>query len=392
MLTQEGCLARRNRLWSIIPADLDWVLVADPRHVHYFSNFLVNPLSFSGGERGWLLLERSGAATLFCDNFAWIAKTGEPCLSDRVETKWYDHVHSAKNRDHALLEALKQVRDRLYGRAGAVEAEWLPVGAYETLGLDQEGHSVRKERRSEARRDPIDLGTVIRSLRRQKEADEIELIRQCIRAGEAGHFRAREIVRPGISEMEVFLEVQQAALRAAGRPGLVYGDFRATHADLASAGGPPTDYVLKKGDLFILDYSVVLDGYRGDFTNTLAVGEPTPQQRHLYDIVMSALAAGEKVLREGVKARDVFEAVETPIRNAGMADRFGHHAGHGIGLAHPEAPILVRESDDILLAGDVITLEPGLYLPGIGGIRNENNYLITEDGYECLTRHAITLF
>lgn len=74
-----------------------------------------------------------------------------------------------------------------------------------------------------------------------------------------------------------------------------------------------------------------------------------------------------------------------------MKDRFGHHAGHGIGLAHPEPPVLVRDSTDTLLAGDVVTLEPGLYVPGVGGIRIEHNYLITETGYERLSQHVIAL-
>ncbi|OYW11905.1 MAG: proline dipeptidase [Planctomycetales bacterium 12-60-4] len=320
-----------------------------------------------------------------------MARSADPFIDEHIQVGWYDHKGSVKNRDHALLQAVAQLSERLFSRAGVVEAEWLPIGAFESLGLDREAHSVRKERRIDARRDPVDLGTVIRSLRRQKEADEIALINACIRAGEAGHLRAREIVRPGVSELEVYVEVQKAALLAAGRPGMIYGDFRATHADLPSAGGPPTDYRLKSGDMFILDYSVVLDGYRGDFTNTLSVGEPTAQQRHLYDLVMAAIRNGETVLRAGAKARDVFAAVEQPIRDAGLAGRFAHHAGHGIGLAHPEPPILVPESDDFLMAGDVITLEPGLYVPGIGGIRNEHNYLITDSGYERLTQHSISL-
>lgn len=392
MLTHEGCLARRRKLWETIPAELEWVLIADPRHVHYFSNFLVQPLSFSGGERGLLVLERSGPATLVTDNFTWISRVGEAHIDEHIQVGWYDHQHSVINRDHALLQGISQISEKLFGRPGAVEAEWLPVGAFEGLGLDHEAHSVRKEKRIEARRGPIDLGTVVRSLRRQKEADEIAVLKSCIRAGEAGHLRAREIVRPGISELEIYLEVQRAALEAAGRPGLVYGDFRATNADLPSAGGLPTDYRVVNGDMFILDYSVVLDGYRGDFTNTLSVGEPTPQQRHLYDLVTAAQLSGEGVLRAGAKARDVFEAVERPIREAGMADRFGHHAGHGIGLGHPEAPILVPHSDDFLMAGDVITLEPGLYVPGVGGIRIEHNYLITDNGFERLTQHAISLY
>ncbi len=392
MLTQEGCLARRQRLWEALPTDLEWVLVADPRHVHYFTNFLVNPLSFSGGERAWLLLERAGKATLLGDNFTLRSRSGAPYIDDEVMVRWYDHKHSVINRDHALLQATQQVSERLYGRPGAVEAEWLSIGAFELLGLDQEAHSVKKETRSTARRGPVDLGTVIRSLRRQKEADEIALLKECMRAGEAGQLRAREVVRPGVTEMEVFLEVQKAALAAAGRAGLIYGDFRACTPTQPKAGGLPTQYKLQAGDFFVLDYSVVLEGYRSDFTNALAVGEPTPQQRHLYDLVMAAQKNGETALRAGAKARDVFAATEKPIRDAGMAERFAHHAGHGIGLAHPEPPILVPESDDILMAGDVVTLEPGLYVEGIGGIRIEHNYLITAAGYERLSQHSISLF
>jgi Xaa-Pro aminopeptidase len=392
MLTREGCLARRQRLWKALPAELEWVLIADRRHVHYFTNFWVHPLSFSAGERAWLLLERNGKATLLGDNFTLRSRAAEPYIDDEVMVKWYDHRHSVINRDHALVEACGRVADRLYGRAGAVEAEWLPLGAYETLGLDQESHSVTKERRIQARREPVDLGTLIRSLRRQKHEDELALLKACMRAGEAGHMRARQIVRPGITELDVFREVQAAVTDAAGKAVQVYGDFRACTPAQPKQGGLPTNYPLAAGDLFVLDFSVVIDGYRSDFTNTLAVGEPTSQQRHLYDVVMAALASGEAALRAGARARDVFDAVERPIRDAGLADKFGHHAGHGIGLAHPEPPILVPESDDLLMAGDVLTLEPGLYLEGIGGIRNEHNYLITTDGFERLSQHALTLF
>jgi Xaa-Pro aminopeptidase len=212
-----------------------------------------------------------------------------------------------------------------------------------------------------------------------------------MRAGEAGMVRLREIIRPGITEFEIFREVQNAALAAAGRPGLIYGDFRAANAAHPKVGGLPTHYALQPGDMFTLDYSVVLNGYRSDFTNCLTVGTPTADQQRLYDLVTAAQRSGEKVLRAGAAARDVFHAVNQPILDAGLADKFAHHAGHGIGLAHPEAPILVPDSKDVLLAGDVVTLEPGLYVEGIGGIRIEHNYLITESGYERLSNHVISL-
>lgn len=392
MLTEAGCKSRRQRLWEAVAPSCEWLLIADPRHVLYLSNFWIHPLTFSAGERCWLLLEREGKATLLGDNFSLRSRAADPFADDEVMVKWYDHKHSVLNRDHALLKAAELISDRLYGRMGAVEAEWLPVGAFELLGLDQEQHSVRVEAKDVGKSGrAVDLGTTIRSLRRQKHPDEIALLNECMRAGEAGMKRLREIIRPGISEFEIFCEIQHAAISAAGRPGLIYGDFRAATASAPKVGGLPTHHKLQQGDMFTLDYSVVLEGYRSDFTNCMTVGEPNAEQRRLYDLVSAAQRSGESVLKAGTRARDVFHAVNKPILEAGLAENFAHHAGHGIGLAHPEPPILVPDSEDVLLAGDVITLEPGLYVQGIGGIRIEHNYLITETGYERLSHHQISL-
>ncbi len=391
MLTKEGCLARRERLWNAVGEDVEWLLIADPRHVHYLANFWVQPLSFSGGERGLLLLERDGESSLIGDNFAIRSSATTPYVDREIIEDWYDHRHSVINRDHALQRGLQSVSERLFARKGVVEAEWLPVGAWELLGLDRESHSVTEEANSPKHQaQSTDLGTCLRSLRRQKEPDEIELLKQCMRATDAGHARAREIIKPGMSEMDVYREVQFAALKEAGRPGLVYGDFRAVNAKTPKLGGLPSDHVLSEGDMFILDYSVVLEGYRSDFTNTLAVGKPSDEQDMIFRLCESALQAGEEILKAGVKAREVYAAVSKPLEDAGYG-ALGHHAGHGIGLAHPEPPILVPESDDVLQPGDVITLEPGLYVEGIGGVRIENNYLITETGAEKLNNHLIAL-
>lgn len=392
MLTQTGCKQRQERLWKAIPERVEWLLVADPRHVQYLSNFMVQPLSFSHGERALLLLEREKGATLLGDNFTIRSAAAQPFVAEEVVETWYDHKHSVINRDHALLNALKKVSDRLYGRVGAVEAEWLPLGAWEVLAADHETHStsqevgdLKKNRRS------VDLGTLLRSLRRSKLPDEIELMKLCMKAGAAGQARAREVICEGISELELYREVQSAAVAAAGRAAVVYGDFRAATTEKPKQGGLPTDYCLQAGDLFVLDYSVMICGYRSDFTNTLAVSEPTPEQQELFRICQTAMKAGEAVLKAGARAADVHKAVKQPFIDAGKPDAFLHHAGHGLGLAHPEAPILVPESEDVLELGDVITLEPGGYIEGVGGMRIEHNYLITAAGYERLSQHEISL-
>jgi Xaa-Pro aminopeptidase len=144
--------------------------------------------------------------------------------------------------------------------------------------------------------------------------------------------------------------------------------------------------------MFILDYSVVLFGYRSDFTNTLVVGrKPNADQRRLFDACVSAMRAGERTLKAGTTCQAVYDAVRGALAAAALADQFPHHAGHGLGLSHPEAPYFVRHSTETLVAGDVVTLEPGVYVDGIGGIRIEHNYRVTAAGYERLSNHEIAL-
>jgi hypothetical protein len=363
MLTAEGCLARRRRFWEALdpPPEGDHVRLADPIHLAYLANFFVDPFSLGAGFGGYLLVRRDGHAKLLHDNRR-PASAAQAHVEERVVVPWYDGQSPGRGpRQLALL--------------GAVNPSHAGLRIHDRPG------------------DPY-AATVIHTLaglRRRKDADELAVLRQCMRATEAGHAWARASIRPGMTELDVYCGVNSACIQAAGHAVIVYGDF-AVSPGPERRGGPPTGRLLEPGDLFILDYSVVIGGYRSDFTNTLVVGrDPTPDQQRLYDLCMAAMAAGERELRAGAACRAVYDAVRDVFDQAGVAEHFPHHAGHGLGLTHPEAPYFVRHADETLLAGDVVTLEPGLYIAGVGGIRIEHNYLVTERGSERLSNHTIAL-
>jgi Xaa-Pro aminopeptidase len=366
MLTAEGCRARRQRFWERLDPrpEGDHLRLGDPIHLMYLANFHVDPFSLGAGFGGCLLLRRDGHARLLHDDRLPRSAT-QAHVEERTVVPWYDSQSPGRGpRQLALLQ-----------------------------GTDPDSSEPATLRIHDRPGDPY-AATVIHTLaalRRQKDPDEVELLRLCMRATEAGHAWARAHVRPGLTELNVYCGISSTCTQAAGQPVIVYGDF-AVSPGPERRGGPPTDRILEPGDMLILDFSVVIAGYRSDFTNTLVVGrDPTPDQRRLYDLCCQALAAGEQELRAGRACRTVYEAVRDVFDRAGVAEHFPHHAGHGLGLTHPEAPFIVRQADETLLRGDVVTLEPGLYVPGVGGIRIEHNYLITDQGRERLSNHAIAL-
>jgi hypothetical protein len=363
MLTAEGCLQRRQRLWKKLdpPPDNDHIRLHDPLHLMYLANFAVDPFSSGAEYGGYLLLRKDGHAKLLHDD-RLPKSVADAHVEERVVVPWYDGQSPAHGpRRLALLQGVNPAQSGLRIH-------------------DQPGDPYAK--------------TVIDTLagmRRRKDADELALLRQCMRVTDVGHAWARANIRPGMTELDVYVGVNSACVQAAKQAVVVYGDF-AVSPGPAKRGGPPTDRVLEPGDMFILDYSVVIRHYRSDFTNTLVVGkEATADQRRLFDLCTQAMAQGEKELRAGQACLNVYEAVRDVFERAGVAEYFPHHAGHGLGLAHPEAPYFVRHADETLMAGDVVTLEPGLYVPNVGGLRIEHNYLVTERGFERLSNHTIAL-
>ncbi len=363
MLSATGCLQRRQRFWQRLdpPPDSDHLILSDPLHLVYLANFWVDPISHGAGFPGYLLLRKDGQAKLLRDNR--MPGTVQQAHVEEVRViPWYDGQAPARGpRQLACLEAVNPSRGglRIHDRPGDPYA-------------------------------PTVVNTLAQ-MRRQKDPDEIAVLRRCMRAGEAGQAWARANVKAGMTELDVYAGVAGACVRQAGMPAVVYGDF-AVCTGPERHGGPPTERILATGDMLILDYSVVLFGYRGDFTNTLVVGgQPSAEQDRLQRLCVQAMAAGEKELRAGTPCLTVDQAVRGVFERAGVGELFSSHVGHGLGLSHPEAPYIVRNATQTLLEGDVVTLEPGLYVSGFGGVRIEHNYLITAAGFERLSNHVIAL-
>lgn len=363
MLTAEGCKQRRQRLWARAGSavDGDTIVLQDLTHLRYFANFYVSPYHFGGESGGVLVVRRDGSALLIHGNK--VPPSVKTAHADEIiVVPWYDGQSPANcPRPLALLEALK----RTTGSARVNDSFPDPLA-------------------------PL-MFTTIADMRRAKDPDEVSVLRRCMAACEAGHAWALANIRSGMTELDVYAGVNRACLDAVGDVVVVYGDFAISPGPERHGGGP-TRRVLQPRDMFILDYSVVISGYRSDFTNTLVVDRPpTADQRRLFDLCVGAMRAGEDQLRAGVACQVVYDAVHGVFAAAGMAEHFPHHAGHGLGLQHPEAPYLVRLSTETLMAGDVVTLEPGLYVPDVGGIRIEHDYLITDTGFDRLSNHAVQL-
>ncbi len=379
MLTAEGCAQRRARLWEALPSRCDVVVLTDPSHLIYFANFVISPFEFRGNDAGAVLILQPDHSVLVADNL--LEPYAQRAHADSfVMPVWYKGKRSAPHRRALLTGSAFDVLRPMRPRRVGVEFSSVP------------GSLIEKLRSSNTGIEWVDLDPVIRPLRRSKDADELVELRSSLKAIDAGMAAGLKGVEPGMSEHDVYQLVQSAAVSVIGQQAIVYGDFLSGPRCEARTG-PPTDRVIEQDDLVLLDFSVVVNGYRGDTANTFVAGGRQPCERHrqLFEACVEALDAGEGQLRPGIPCREIDATVRGTLARHRLDAYSPSHVGHGLGLGHPEPPYIVPESDDVLMVGDVVTLEPGVYLPGIGGMRFERNFLITPSGFETLSGHRITL-
>jgi Xaa-Pro dipeptidase len=236
----------------------------------------------------------------------------------------------------------------------------------------------------------IAAGNVIKALRAVKTPDEAELIRQACRLADVGITTAYEVIEPGVGEQEVAAEVEYA-MRRQGSSGTAFDTIIASGASSAFPHGTCTNRTIEDGDLVIVDLGAIVGGYRSDITRTVTAGKVSSKQQEIYGTVKAAQELAFKAVKAGVKAIEVDATARAIIGRAGFGDYFVHNLGHGVGLDIHEAPTLSPDSKDILEAGMVVTVEPGIYIVGFGGVRIEDTVLVTEFGAEKLTSAAYTL-
>jgi len=272
-----------------------------------------------------------------------------------------------------LLGFLAATVGSLGVRSIGIESDHVTVTEFEALRHDLPA----LEWRAECNR--------VESLRAVKDEDEIAAIREAIAIAERAFTVFRTLLRPEDSEKDLH-DALEGYVRRAGGKCSSFPPIVAVGARAALAHAPPSAKRVVEGDHVLVDWGASGRLYNSDLTRVLATRNISPKLEEVYGVVLRAQAAALSAVRPGAVAKDVDAEARAVIARAGFGDFFGHGLGHGIGLEVHEAPSLRPTSEAVLQAGNVVTVEPGVYLPGWGGVRIEDDVLVTPDGCEVLTR------
>jgi len=230
----------------------------------------------------------------------------------------------------------------------------------------------------------VELPSLIRELRTIKTAEEIALIKQAQAITDAAFTHILDFIKPGLTERDVATELD-FFMRKAGADGLAFNTIVASGSNSAIPHAVPSSRTLKRGDLVLMDFGARLSDYCSDMTRTVFLGKVDERQREMY----AATLAAHQVLKEAYKpnseAPELQKLAETVLAEHGFAGKLIHSVGHGVGIEVHESPSIGTTTTDRLQAGHVVTIEPGVYLEGIGGVRIENFGCITKDGFEDFT-------
>lgn len=359
-----ACRARQRRVLQLMEQrELDLVILTQIEHVQYVA----------GPRFGWtfqpaVALSAAGQLLLVAPN-----KAPDEAAADQVVT-YQAQKHSTLRNDQrqASSEVLAgTLAGKKYRRIGV---EYSSFGQHlaQSFGAAQ----------------LVDIEPDMYRLRRRKDPDELARLRKAIAGTDRMYAKAREIIRPGITELRVFNALQATAVEEFGEMLTGTGnDYQC-----CSRGGPPrAGHEAREGELFILDLGPAFRGYFADNCRTFAVTKADANQLEAWSHIQRFFTHLEQTVRPGKSCRELFEEACGILRQSPIGI-FDHHLGHGIGLFPHEAPHLNPNWDEVFAVGDVFTAEPGLYAPELrAGMRIENDYLVTETGVEKLNQYPLEL-
>lgn len=333
--------------------DLDALLITDLQNIRYLTGF-------TGSNAALLVTATGDDDTTFCTDGRYLVQAATEVPDLRTV--------SERASDVGL------VRGAAPGRLG-FEAHAVTVAAHHTF-VENAPRGVHLEPTAQ----------LVERLRAVKDPDEVAAISAACQIADAAlaAFLADGGLRPGRTERDAALDLDQR-MRVLGADDVAFPTILATGANSAIPHHHPDDVELRRGDLVKIDFGAVVDGYHSDMTRTFVFGEPAAWQREIYELVADAQAAGRAAVRAGAACREVDAAARDLIAGAGHGEHFGHGLGHGVGLVIHEPPWLAATGAGIIESGMTVTVEPGVYLPGRGGVRIEDSGVVEPDGYRPLT-------
>jgi Xaa-Pro dipeptidase len=233
----------------------------------------------------------------------------------------------------------------------------------------------------------ITADDVVSGLRLNKDEAEIEAMRLAIHAAEAALKEIVAWVKPGITELEIASELIVQLLHAGSESEIPFNPIVSSGPNSAIVHATPSARKLQVGDMLMIDFGARVKGYISDITRTFAIGEIHEDMRRVYEVVKEANEAGKNAVMVGAACAEVDRAARSVIEGAGYGEYFLHRTGHGIGLEGHEGPYIAGDNHLLLSEGMTFTIEPALYIPNQGGVRIEDNVVVTPEGVECLTSY-----